>query len=299
MATSFPAGLDALTNPTGADTLGTGAVLHSAEHANANDAIEALEAAVGITGSADTASLVYKLEQLTAGPVTFVEVDGVPSIARKILRLPNNTLIDVDANTAQFTPLFRRLSDVLFTSYSGLGGRSLQIKADESGVEAVAPYDLVSLSGVQLTVVENAGASQMELTVHPPAPIPYYWSVPPFTSTVAITTAVIEWPNNQRRQFVDLTYAVQARIVVRIATTAFTAGTKLAFQYSTDETTWNYLDAASGPSVLVATTNQVAVSAWVNLAAGAKADVFVRLVGVAGDNTVNSAVVGPIMLQVR
>lgn len=48
MASSFPGGLDALTNPTGSDTLDTPAVLHSSQHANANDAIEAIEGALGV-----------------------------------------------------------------------------------------------------------------------------------------------------------------------------------------------------------------------------------------------------------
>lgn len=58
---AFPTTLDVLTNPTPADTLGTTAVLHSTQHANANDAIEAIEAKVGINGSTDATSLDYLL----------------------------------------------------------------------------------------------------------------------------------------------------------------------------------------------------------------------------------------------
>lgn len=57
MAISFPTSLDTLTNPTGSDSL-TG---HALQHANVNDAIEALEAKVGINESADTNSLDYKV----------------------------------------------------------------------------------------------------------------------------------------------------------------------------------------------------------------------------------------------
>ena len=59
MSTNFPGALDALTNPLGSDSLA--AVSHAAQHTNANDAIEALEARVGITGSADTSSITYRL----------------------------------------------------------------------------------------------------------------------------------------------------------------------------------------------------------------------------------------------
>lgn len=59
MGTSFPAALDALTNPTGADNLSTPGVLHSTQHANANDSIEAIEAKIGVDASAVTTSLDY------------------------------------------------------------------------------------------------------------------------------------------------------------------------------------------------------------------------------------------------
>ena len=59
MSTNFPGALDALTNPLGSDSLA--AVSHAAQHTNANDAIEALEVRVGITGSADTSSITYRL----------------------------------------------------------------------------------------------------------------------------------------------------------------------------------------------------------------------------------------------
>lgn len=64
MTTSFPTALDSFTNPTSADNLNTPAVLHTDQHANKNDAIEALEAKVGINGSAIVTSLDYKIVTL-------------------------------------------------------------------------------------------------------------------------------------------------------------------------------------------------------------------------------------------
>ena len=60
MATTFPTSKDNLTNPAANDEL----VGHAAQHANANDAIEALENVVGVTGSTDANSLTYKLNTL-------------------------------------------------------------------------------------------------------------------------------------------------------------------------------------------------------------------------------------------
>ena len=59
MATNFPASLDTLTNPTSSDSLSSPS--HSAQHANVNDAVEALQAKVGADSSAVTSSLDYKV----------------------------------------------------------------------------------------------------------------------------------------------------------------------------------------------------------------------------------------------
>lgn len=65
MSTNFPTSLDALTNPSSTDSMAT--VSHSGQHANANDAIEALQAKVGVDSSAVTTSLDYRVAQLELG----------------------------------------------------------------------------------------------------------------------------------------------------------------------------------------------------------------------------------------
>jgi hypothetical protein len=62
--------LDTLTNPTPTDPLNSPSVPHAAQHANANDAIEALQAKVGITNSTDVNSLDYKSRALTNPTIT-------------------------------------------------------------------------------------------------------------------------------------------------------------------------------------------------------------------------------------
>jgi hypothetical protein len=53
MATSYPASLDNFINPTPQDTLSSGVVPHAEQHANLNDAMEAVQTILGInpTGS--------------------------------------------------------------------------------------------------------------------------------------------------------------------------------------------------------------------------------------------------------
>jgi hypothetical protein len=64
MVANFPTSLDALSNPTSTDGLNNPS--HSGQHADANDAIEALEAKVGINGSAVSTSLDYLVTQANA-----------------------------------------------------------------------------------------------------------------------------------------------------------------------------------------------------------------------------------------
>lgn len=63
MPSLYPLTLDALTNPAGTDAM-TG---HAAQHANANDAIEALQAYIGVMGSTNAASLDRRVASLETG----------------------------------------------------------------------------------------------------------------------------------------------------------------------------------------------------------------------------------------
>ena len=77
MPSNFPTSLDSLTNPTSANTLAE--VPHADQHANANDAIEALEAKVGVNSSAVTTSLDYRIAQLEARSNPSFTDKAVPS----------------------------------------------------------------------------------------------------------------------------------------------------------------------------------------------------------------------------
>lgn len=64
MSTNFPTSLDTLTNPASTDAMDAVGVEHDLEHANANDAIEALEAKVGVDDSAVATSHDYKIGKI-------------------------------------------------------------------------------------------------------------------------------------------------------------------------------------------------------------------------------------------
>lgn len=84
MASNFPTSLDSFSDPTGSDKLNSPA--HATQHANKNDALEKIEAKVGIDSSAVATSHDYKLtkseiEHNTDGTHGAVNADSVASAA--------------------------------------------------------------------------------------------------------------------------------------------------------------------------------------------------------------------------
>jgi hypothetical protein len=90
MATSFPTSKDDFVNPQSTDSVQT--VSHAAQHANANDAIEALETKVGVTNSTDPTSLDYKVKQLE---LNFLDTEEVSDIAAALLDHTSHSSVNV------------------------------------------------------------------------------------------------------------------------------------------------------------------------------------------------------------
>ena len=64
MATSFPSNIDTFNNPTANTALNAAGYEHWTLHTDINDAVEALEAKVGVDGSAVTTSLDYRVSAI-------------------------------------------------------------------------------------------------------------------------------------------------------------------------------------------------------------------------------------------
>jgi hypothetical protein len=64
MAIQYPNALDTFTNPLAAQAMDAEGVEHDVQHANANDAIEALQAKVGINNSLDENALDFLVRKL-------------------------------------------------------------------------------------------------------------------------------------------------------------------------------------------------------------------------------------------
>jgi hypothetical protein len=85
---------------------------------------------------------------------------------------------------------------------------------------------------------------------------------------------------------VDLSFVDQARVVASILQNVGNLALRLAVQYSLDgATAWTYLDGVDGPYVALTLPVGPKVGAWINVAAGAKADVFLRWVTLNGNGS--------------
>jgi len=93
----------------------------------------------------------------------------------------------------------------------------------------------------------------------------------------------------------DLTRFNELRVVANVITAGY-SGAYLYSAYSTNESAWQVL--GSGEQCPVDSTSSVQASSWVDIAAGGKADVFIRIQGAAG-NGVADPKFGFIAIELR
>jgi len=125
MATNFPASLDTLTNPTSSDSLSSPS--HSAQHANVNDAVEALQAKVGVDSSAVTSSLDYKVAQLesdVSGLVTGKILQVVEGSTTTPVTIATTTLTSIGLS-ASITPTDATSKVLVVTMTQVVNSRSI------------------------------------------------------------------------------------------------------------------------------------------------------------------------------
>jgi hypothetical protein len=172
MASNFPSSKDNLANPAATDEL----VGHAAQHANANDAIEALENVVGVTNSTDSDSLTYKINALSdsvgtlsntsANIETLMGLEGNNDLT--VAGIQNKTTIDsyssADYRTASYALQIVKTStgESYFSNITALRGSS-DIYVSESNIvtnanSAIATTAFESVNGIiNLTVTPVSG----------------------------------------------------------------------------------------------------------------------------------------------
>lgn len=104
MPTSYPNSLDNFTNPTPTDYLDSVAVPHSDQHANANDAIEAIQTVLGTSPSGAYATVkdrIIAVEQILSqrGTMFSQNANNVNITGGSIVGLSNFDNITIDGGT--------------------------------------------------------------------------------------------------------------------------------------------------------------------------------------------------------
>lgn len=169
MPSNFPASKDSLSNPASTDAL----VGHAQQHADANDAIEALENVIGITNSTDSNSITYKVNQLSSSVSTLsntatsletlMGIEGNNDLT--ISGIQNKTVIDsyasADYRTATYALQITKAStgESYFSNITALRGSS-DIYVSESNIVTNAN------SSIATTAFESANGI-INLTVTP------------------------------------------------------------------------------------------------------------------------------------
>lgn len=144
VTTAFPAGLDNFTNPNHAtDNLNTAGVLHDDQHANANDAIEALEASLGVTASAVTGSVRYLLNSALS---TLSGVTTTVSGSALSTGVASLVVVVTGSNAAQQIVVGAGLSGVSSaTGFGSVTGSAYQVQFSVPGV-ASGTYNFATIT---------------------------------------------------------------------------------------------------------------------------------------------------------
>ncbi len=105
-----------------------------------------------------------------------------------------------------------------------------------------------------------------------------------FVSWTNFPVALGEYNSIVGRQKIDTTAATQYRIITYKNNT-IAAGADINLQYSTDNVTFQAADTGAAGELAVGGANGFKTGAWTNLVAGAKGDVYFRIVGKDGNGT--------------
>lgn len=164
MSTNFPTALDTLTNPTPTDYLNSPS--HAGQHANANDAIEAIEAKVGINSSAVTTSHTYKITAIetilgTSGTSLMSALNPIGTIREFNVATNPATLLGFGTWSAYGTGRVTVAIDAGQTEFDTVdetgGAKTHTLTSSESGLPAHSHPGMVATGGTEVWVGTAAG----------------------------------------------------------------------------------------------------------------------------------------------
>jgi hypothetical protein len=171
MAVNFPTSLDDFTNPASGDQLNSPS--HSQQHKNINDAVEALEAKVGVDSSAVTTSHDYKIAQLEASSHDAVTVtdsseidftlDGQEITASIKSGSIDETKLDTSVN-ASLDKADSALQDLVDDTTPQLGGQlDVNGNAIGDGTNELLKFEETASAVNEITIKNNATGNAPEI----------------------------------------------------------------------------------------------------------------------------------------
>lgn len=220
MSITYPTSLDNFPNPQSTDLLDNSSPTldHWTQHSNTNDAIEALEAKVGIDGSAVTSSFDYKLSGVT-GSDKAVSKTGTETLTNKTLTSP---IINVGSDAS---------GDMYYRNASGAFTR---LPLGASGT-------IISSNGTTPEFIANPSASDASTTVKGVVELATLAETLAKTATGGTGAKLVVTPDNMNS---TLTYDYAAdsvgsdayAITLTPAPTAYVTGQRFTFKASTANT---------------------------------------------------------------
>jgi hypothetical protein len=166
MATNFPTSLDTFTNPNSGNTLDSPS--HSIQHSDINDAVEAIEAKIGVGSStAGSATAGYALVN-TSGGTTAYSLLGVSGLSSGTA-VANTFLRANGSGAATFAPIAQGLTLLIPSSVavgSGTGTVSATGTVDFSGASSVSINDVFSATYTNYKIILDTDASDSDTALN-------------------------------------------------------------------------------------------------------------------------------------
>lgn len=234
MATNFPTSLDALTNPTSTSTLTSPS--HAGQHADANDAIEALQAKVGVNSSAVTTSLDYKVENILAVSQSYrnVVINGAMQVAQRgtsVTGIVGNGYYTADRWNLDIAALGTWTQSVENDAPTGSGLRKslkmLCTTADASPAAGDYVYLSQRIEGQNAQVFAKGTSSAKSMTVS-------FWVKSNVTGTFVVR--LLDADNSNR--MASAQYTISASATWEKKTVTFTGDTTGAFDNDANGSLW-------------------------------------------------------------
>ena len=131
MATNYPSGIDSLTNPSAGDALTSPS--HSAQHANANDAIEAIETELGTTPSGSETTVAARLTAIESGARMGTGSIGATALADNAV--DTAAIADGAVTSAKIADGTITATDVAASTFAAFGTVGNLLTANQASVE--------------------------------------------------------------------------------------------------------------------------------------------------------------------